>query len=201
MGRQREFRFRTWGGARKGAGRKCAEATVPHRPREPFSTAHPVHVTWHVVDGLPSLRQRDTFAAVKAAFVAGKERRGFRLVHFSVQSNHLHLLVEADDDGVLSVALNALAVRIARAVNRVCARTGPVIESRCHVHVLRCPREVRNAVRYVLENELKHVERSDATVTRYVYVVDPCSSAAHPDAVAEAQTWLLRQAPAPTVPS
>lgn len=153
MARQREFRFRTWGGKRRRAGRKPAGGGTSHCARERIGHAQPAHVTWHIVDGLPSLRHAETFPTVKVALTRSRERAGFGLVHFSVQSNHLHLIVETESETALRTGLKALAARLARGLNEALCRRGRVISDRYHVHLLRTPREVHHALRYVLENE------------------------------------------------
>ena len=52
--RQKAFVFRTWGGKRKGAGRKPvgAKAGVPHVEREVLAPRFPVHVTWRMEKGV-----------------------------------------------------------------------------------------------------------------------------------------------------
>lgn len=81
---------------------------------------------------------------------------GFRVLHFSVQSNHVHLVVEAHDTRALSRGMLGLNVRLARAINRVLAVCGSVWSERYHGHALKTPREVRNALVYVLMNAKKH---------------------------------------------
>ncbi len=81
-----ELPFRSWGGKRKGAGRKPnSSETVPHSKRPPLSRHYPAHI---LRSRLPSLRNRRVFAVVLSVLRAAKERTGFRLNHFSVQSNH-----------------------------------------------------------------------------------------------------------------
>ena len=79
-----------------------------------------------------------------------------RVVHFSIQSNHIHLIVEAHDNACLSRAMQGLAVRIAKRLNRAWSRKGTVFADRFHAHVMRARREVRNALAYVLNNARKH---------------------------------------------
>ncbi len=145
------------GGARNGAGRpKKSRETVPHARRAPLSRRHPVHVTLRVARGLPPLRRGPTYSLLRGALAAGSERFGFRLNHFAVMNDHFHLIVEADDRRALTRGLKGLAVRMARAVNRVWKRKGRVFAERYHEHVLRTPREVRHALCYVLNNARKH---------------------------------------------
>src|SRR4051812_455292 len=100
--RQTRFRFKKWGGKRKGAGRKPrgARALVPHLTRRIVAGTRPVHVTMRAVAGLPSFRERILFAVFEDALArapSGRARDTFRVVHYSVQADHVHLLVEADD--------------------------------------------------------------------------------------------------------
>ncbi len=156
--RQAELAFPSWGGARKGAGRKrkSEKPTVPHARRPALAARHPVHVTLRIAPGLPTLRNGKAYRFLEQAFRGGRERFGFRLVHFAVLSNHLHLVVEAEGTPSLSRGMQGLAVRLARAINRAWRRAGTVFAERYHAHVLRSPREVRNALAYVLGNARKH---------------------------------------------
>jgi len=155
---QHELAFRSWGGARRGAGRKPTgpRARVSHDMRPALSSRHPVHVTIRLRAGLPSLRQERARVAVARAFAAGNDRFGFRLSQFSLQSNHLHLIAEADDRRALSRGMQALLVRVARALNRLWRRCGSVFSDRFHARALRTPREVRSALLYVLQNARHH---------------------------------------------
>jgi len=68
------------------------------------------------------------------------------VLQFSVQRDHIHLLVEAPDGRALSRGLQGLAIRIAKGVNRILGRRGRVWADRFHARALRTPREVRNAL-------------------------------------------------------
>ena len=96
------------------------------------------------------------FAGLERAFAAASIN-GFRLLQFSVQSDHLHLVVEAYSPTRLTRGVQGLAVRTAKAINRVLSRHGSVWAERFHAHVLKTPSEVRNALVYVLHNVRKHV--------------------------------------------
>ena len=156
--RQKEFGFTNWGGKRKGAGRKpkCEVAGMPHAKRPEFAARFPLHVTLKLERGLPSLRHRTPFLALKRALGAASERFGFRLVHYSIQSNHLHLIVEAEGARALSRGVKGLAIRIAKALNALWGRAGSVFADRYHSRILETPREVRNALRYLFLNVHKH---------------------------------------------
>ena len=185
---------RTWGGARPGAGRKPGgRRTVAHRARAVHRARHPVHVTLRARGGLPSFRERAIFDAMKAA-IAAASGSAFRVIHFSVQTNHVHLIVEARDARALSSGMLSLGVRMARAINRVLQISGSVWKERYHARALETPREVRNAIVYVLMNATKHGVRltgldrfSSAQWFDGFAEVSP-SSTERP--IAAAKTWL-----------
>ena len=172
-GVQGELRFRSWGGRRAGAGRKPKEPgrVVSHGKRAPLAARFPVHVVVRLVRGLPSLRDPKLYRVVREAFAAGCERFGLRLVQYSVQGNHLHLIAEAKDRLAMSRGMKGLLVRVARAVNRVWGRKGKVFAERYFDRILKTPREVRNALAYVLHNARRHG-------VRFRQVLDWCASGA-----------------------
>jgi REP element-mobilizing transposase RayT len=169
---QGHLEFKSWGGARTGAGRKREgkRARVAHSKRAALTTSHPTHVTLRIEAGLNNLRMRREYETVREALVAGADRFGMRLVEFAVLSNHLHLVCEAADERALGRGMKGLCVRIARALNRLWNRVGSVFSDRYHAHVLKTPREVRNALNYVLHNAALHGARLGGP--------DPCSSGA-----------------------
>src|SRR5262249_61785839 len=110
--------------------------------------SHPVPVTLRTSPVIGCLRAPSVFPAVGAA-PALASRNGFRLLLYSVQDNHLHLIVEADDAPALVRGLRGLAIRIARAVNRALGRRGPVWGDRYNARALTTPRVGRHALVYV----------------------------------------------------
>jgi REP element-mobilizing transposase RayT len=197
--RQLELPMHTWGGARPGAGRpKRAGAGVPHRTRPALSRHHPVHVTLRVAKGVRSLRGSRVFRGLRRALAAAKRRFGFRLVHYSVQSNHIHMLAEADDRVALTRGLQGLQVRVARAINRARDRSGRVFSDRYHARVLKTPLEVRRALVYVLNNLKRHLASDGLSLPPWHW--DPCSSASEFDGWHDSRALqLARAGPPPEV--
>jgi putative transposase len=140
---------------RRRARRKAKHGGVPHRARQLHQARHPVHVTMRRARLLPSLREESLFLAIRDA-LSRTARSWFRVVQFSVQSDHVHMIVEADDRGSLSRGMTGLSVRLARAFNRALGRRGAVWGERYHSRSLTTPREVRNGLVYVLMNRRKH---------------------------------------------
>lgn len=189
------------GGARLGAGRPKVQAHLrgtEHRTRPQHRAAQPVHVTLRA--RCRSLRSQYVARTVLQA-LRDSQRQSFRIVQYSIQENHLHLLVEAADRSALSSGMRGLAVRMAKRVNRVLFRRGRFWADRWHGRALRSPREVRNALVYVINNRAKHSLRAGRLG------LDPLSSAEWflgfrqplprafqcltPRACTPPQTWLL----------
>jgi REP element-mobilizing transposase RayT len=126
-----------------------------------------VHVTLRARDVLPSFRSARLFPFLQRALAAA-HKEAFRVVHFSVQSDHVHLIVEGDDRMALIRGVHGLAVRTAKAINRATRRRGAVWSSRYHARALRSPREARRGLVYVLLNFCKHLRAAPA--------IDPRSS-------------------------
>lgn len=152
-------------------------------------------VTLKLEAGLRSLRHPRERELLRRLIATCREEHGMRCAHFSIQTNHVHAIVEACDERALSRGMHSLAVRIAMGLNALWRRSGRVFFDRYHARILRTPREVRNALAYTLNNARKH--------GIHVAGVDPCSSGAAFDGwvertgalavglVARARTWLL----------
>ena len=163
---------------------------MPHVRRPALAARHPVHVTTRVCAEAAQLRSRACFRVVASCIGEGCQRDGFRVVHFSVQSNHLHLIAEASDATALARGIQGLSIRIAKAVNRALHRRGKVFADRYHAHALRSPTEVANAINYVLGNAMIHAQRAGRPVDPDA--VDLLTSYGHRQLVAQPHTWLLR---------
>lgn len=113
-------------------------------------------------------------AAIRLVFEKARHRRGFRLTNYSVQRDHVHLIVEALDRVALSNAMRSLSSRLARAVNRAVGRRGQLIAERYHARSLQVPLEVRRALLYVLRNSHHHERAHGNYLPPWHY--DLCSS-------------------------
>jgi putative transposase len=183
-----------WGGRRAGAGRpRRKEPGNPHRVRPALKATVPLHVTLRIVRGVESLREPRVWKAVGRAFRDGAARFETRVVHFSVMSNHIHMLVETSDRRALSRAMKGLGVRIARGVNVAVERRGRLFAERYHVRPLRTPTEVKHALHYVRHNRRHHLAESGIRLQSDW--VDPCSSDAikHRVPLPGPETWLLAE--------
>ena len=173
---------------------------MAHVARPVHKRRFPLLVTMRRAKGLPSLRTDRLHHQLRDA-VRTTRREDFRIAHYSVQAEHVHLIVEAEDGTALSGGMRSFAVRVALRINRrvLGRRGGRVWGDRYHRRDLCSPRQVRNVLVYVLANHLKHGETK-------VGLLDPCSSGPwwdgwihilepprEPNPVDLPQTWLLRR--------
>lgn len=196
-----------WGGSRPGAGRKPGHRPrVWHRSRGSIAPRHPSHVTLRVRSDVPSLRTVRLVRELERSLRARTQREAFRVVHYSIQPDHIHMLVEATGAESLGRGMKSVAARIARAVNRVLNRRGPVLDGRYHHRVIRTPREARAALAYVLLNSRKHAAKTSRGLPPSAVGLDPASSgrwfdgwtnttaqASDEPAVRAPRTWLLQR--------
>jgi REP element-mobilizing transposase RayT len=216
---QVEMTFRTHGGKRRKAGRKSqgGHTGERHVGRPEHDPRHPVHVTIRVVRSVDGLRCKDIYLALREATIVTAKREDFRIVHLSIQRDHVHLLVEADHKEALSKGVRGFSISAARQINKTITarggdrRTGRVIGDRFHARALTSPRAVRNALAYCLGNWRHHGE--DRSPHARAWKVDPFSSGAtfsgwkelegspilwplrptyQPLIVFQPRTWLLR---------
>ncbi|MGE0395179.1 MAG: transposase [Kofleriaceae bacterium] len=178
------------GGKRKGAGSKPnngVRAGMPHSERPTFASSYPLHVTLRVLPIVDTLRDFDIYPAFQKATMAAakygqsmEDGKWFRIIHLSIQSNHVHLLVEASDRSALSLGMQSFQISAAKWLNKAIGkrrkrpRTGSVFSDRYHSEIIKSPLQTRRALSYVLNNWRKH-ER-DRTVTSSKWRVDPFST-------------------------
>jgi REP element-mobilizing transposase RayT len=177
---------------------------MSHLARPALATRFPVHVTLRMQPHVWNLRSRRSFRVIGTAVREAAGRFGMRICEFSVQGNHLHLVVEAGGREALARGMQGLGIRLGKGLNRLMGRHGRVLADRYHAHILRTLREVSNAVRYVRDNHARHARSWSPGVG--ASEVDPYSSAGcadlawwraerrRPIELPEPGTWMLTQA-------
>lgn len=164
------------GGRRPGSGRKRIHSKgVAHRNRETVNHRTPVHINFKYKT---YIRNKTCLKLLKKA-ILNSRKHGLRIIHFSLQSNHVHLIVEAETNQILTKGMRSLTVTFAKGLNQ-----GRVQIQRYHLHVLKSLREAKNAVQYVLFNSQKHGSR----------IVDEYSSLLSlPDAIKLIREFAIKQ--------
>jgi len=191
MARQLKLDLPEWGGKRAGAGRPRTldhpgldGPGVPHLTRPELNPRHPVHVTLRVQPGIAYLRAQRRTAVILASLRAVNRRDDFQVVDYVILGNHLHLIVEADDEVALSRGMQALGIRLGMRLNRLQNRRGGVFVDRYHAHALGSRREVAHALRYIAGNYRRHTREYLPA-----HWSDPLAGR-----LSRPRTWLLRNA-------
>ena len=162
----------TRGGARPNAGRKRSKETLKdprHVTRPALEARHPVHAMLSTRGDVPRLRQRCMYVAIQRVLLRYVDDPSFRIVHISIQRNHLHLIAEASHKDALRHGMQSFAIRAARAINKACGRGGKVFKFRYKANQIRTRDYARNALNYVLNNWRRHREdvSSNAMLDKY----------------------------------
>jgi REP element-mobilizing transposase RayT len=169
------------GGKRKGAGRKPKgrRPGTSHRTRPEVRLRHPLHVVLRVVDAVGTLRRRKMYQAMREATIVAAIRERIRIVHISLQRNHVHLLVEAESKLALTRGMQGFMISAARSINTMLGesrhrrRRGRVFADRYFAEAITSPRQARHALSYI-NNWRKH--REDQEGLARSWLVDPFSS-------------------------
>src|SRR5262245_51073286 len=159
--------FKARGGKRRGAGRKPKghRAGSPHKARPALDPRNPVHVVLRVVTAVGSLRRRCAYQAIREATITTARREDFRIVHLSLQRNHVHLLVEAKHKDALAAGMQGFQISAAKHLNAAISkgrpgprRRGTVFPDRYHAEIISSPRQARHTLSYIMNNWRKHHE-------------------------------------------
>jgi putative transposase len=169
------------GGKRKGAGRKPKgpRAGSSHKARPAIKPQHALHVVLRMVREVGNMRKRSLYKAMRDATITAALRERIRIVHVSIQRDHVHLLVEAENKQALGRGMQGFLISAARHINTtlgdgVRRRRGSVFADRYHLEVITSPKQARNTLAYVLCNFRKHGEDQQGLAS--TWLVDPFSS-------------------------
>ena len=150
----KQLAFKTWGGRRKGSGR-TKTGNVRHVKREDVDFRKPLHITKRLKRGLRGLCTKGVLRDLQRA-MRMSNKNGAHVVEFSLQTNHVHLIVEAKDNRALAKGMNALWAVFGKAIRARLPGRGAVFSGRYYMKVIRSARYMRNALEYVLLNDSKH---------------------------------------------
>lgn len=151
------------GGRRPSSGRpRIHSKGVAHRKREKVNLKTPLHINFKLN---LNVRTKERLKILKKAIVKAREQ-GLNIIHYSLQSNHVHLIVETMDNKTLTKGMRSLTITFSKNIKR-----GQIQKERYHLHVLRTPRETKNAITYVLFNQQKHTRSQRLRINEYASVI------------------------------
>jgi REP element-mobilizing transposase RayT len=147
------------GGRRPHSGRKRVHSKgVAHRTREKVSGRTPLHINFKF---RTRIKNKQSLRILKRAMEKAA-MHGLRIIHFSMQSNHMHFIMEAPNNEILTRGMRALTISFAKGLKQ-----GRIQVERYHLHVLRTVREAKNAISYVLFNKQKHEKGTYSVIDGY----------------------------------
>ena len=203
----KQLEFKTWGGRRKGAGRKKT-GNVRHAKRERVDFGKPLHITKRLQKGLRGITTQNLAKEFTIAMGLAK-KKGLNVLEFAILTNHVHLIVEAKDNRALGRGMNSLWARFGRTLRKKFGGKGPVFGGRYHMKIIRSARQMRNTLEYVLLNESKHrriePEYNDLSSARYFAAFGKLlgrrwygqlswdGAFPRPDYLAQPRSWLARE--------
>lgn len=148
------------GGRRPFAGRSRQHSKgVSHATREKVKATTPLHINFKY----RAFIRTEGILKVLELSIANASKLQFSVTHFTLQSNHIHLIAEAGDNKILSSGMRSLTNTMVKRIGK-----GSIQLERYHLHVLKTPREVRNAIDYVLNNDIKHTGKQDRRFTKVI---------------------------------
>ena len=131
-----------------------------------------MHITARARPGLPSFRAQRIAMLVWLQMRRLNDER-FQIVHFSIQKDHVHLIVEANDRETIIRKMQGFMISFAKRLNLLLGRKrGKVWSDRYFRRDVTGSRDMHNVLAYVFGNAKKH-----GIIPRDALVLDSGSSA------------------------
>lgn len=154
--RQLEFeKVGGWGGKRRGSGRPNRTGSPNHMKRPRVTGKTPVHITLKLKKNVINLRSHEMRREFESCAEAAQEH-GLSLNHFAILRDHMHLIGEVASNKALGNGMRSFSGRFSRAIRKITKMKGPVFIGRFHLHILRTPTEMKNALKYLFLNFARH---------------------------------------------
>lgn len=140
----------------KRAGRPAIhDAGIRHTRRFKLKKPSSLHLTIKVRENKADIQNKRILKALHYAIKRAR-LKGLRIVHYTLEYNHVHLLVESVDNKMLHKGMQAFGITIAKAINKIKRTKGTVYKNRYHLRVINSPRQLKNVLHYIFNNGIKH---------------------------------------------
>lgn len=128
---------------------------IRHIERPRFNRPRSFHLTIKVKSNKADIQNKKILKALHHAIFRGR-LKGLKIVHYTLEFNHVHLLVEASCNRVMHSGMQALGISLAKAINRFKSLKGSVYKHRYHYRQISSPRDLKNVLHYIFHNGIKH---------------------------------------------
>ena len=140
----------------KGAGRPARhDPGIRHTKRPNLKKPTSLHLTVKIKKNKAEIKNKSVLAILKRAIVNAR-KQGLKVIHYSLEYDHVHLLIEADNNLILGKGMKAFGVTFAKAINRLKKLKGEVYKHRYHFRRISSSKELKNVMNYIFTNGLKH---------------------------------------------
>jgi REP element-mobilizing transposase RayT len=141
---------------RKRAGRPAKnDPGIRHRSRMKINKPTSFHLTIKVRENKADIQSKKLLKALHHAI--GRARlKNLKVVHYTLEYNHVHLLVETNDHRILHAGMQALGISFSKAINKLKSYKGSVYKHRYHQRRIGSARELKNVLLYIFNNGRKH---------------------------------------------
>jgi REP element-mobilizing transposase RayT len=129
---------------------------IYHRSRPDLPAGKPVHITIKADKNfVPNLRNKILYKEIRASFKRAR-LLGIRIIHFSVQRDHIHFLIEAQNKTQLGQSMRVLSISLTKRLSQVLKKKIKALKTRYHLHILESLKEINNVANYIKNNGQKH---------------------------------------------
>ncbi len=144
----------------KGAGRPALhDKGIRHCERERINKPTSLHLTIKVRDNKADIKNKSLLKALHHAIKRAR-LKNLKVLHYSLEYNHIHLLVEASSNGIIHQGMQALGISLAKKINAIKRLKGTVYKHRYHLRKLTSLRELKNVLYYIFNNGIHHSRTS-----------------------------------------
>jgi len=140
----------------KRAGRKAIhDAGIRHTSRPFLKRPASLHLTIKVQRNKDEIKNKSVLKLLKHAILRARFQ-GLKVLHYSLEYDHVHLLIEADNNHILGKGMQAFGVTMAKGINRLKRLKGAVYKHRYHFRQISSPRQLKSVMNYIFTNGMKH---------------------------------------------
>lgn len=140
----------------KGAGRPAIhDIGIRHLARPHLKKPSSLHLTIKIKKIKADIKNKSILSILKRAILNAR-KKGLRVLHYSLEYDHVHLLIEAENNTILGKGMQAFGVTLSKAINRVRKLKGGVYKHRYHFRQISSARELKNVMNYIFSNGMKH---------------------------------------------
>lgn len=138
------------------AGRKAIhDPGIRHTHRPVFKKPASLHLTIKIAKEKSNLKNKEVLSILKRA-ILNSRKMGLRVIHFTLEYDHIHLLIEAENNHLLGKGMQSFGVTLSKAINKLKKTSGQVYRHRYHFRKITSARQLKNVMNYIFRNGLKH---------------------------------------------